>query len=258
MVRTSSGTCRLSNQITLTYPTRSSFSRSLSKLNPKENIAKLKDAGRRVREHLQRPTLERSLSVDPLFRDEESDDIMRPSIITGSTQMAPPLAQTAIQEAEPSSSVTFQDTPVMLGGHNDEALSGSEGDTLPSISEVNMLQAPSPMYRRYASFTATSTFAGPGQPTQASPLRSPFDNAQQAVGPSAEPVLSDRPILSPFAEPPAAARRFSRQRSGKEQAFPRQIPPLSLCQNCVLPLSCCTWQQVGSLNVPLHTCSSLP
>ncbi len=199
-------------------------------MNPKESIAKLKDAGRRVREHLQRPTLERSLSVDPLFRDEESDDIMRPSIIPGRIQMAPPPAQTPIQEAEPTSSVTFQDTPIMLGGHNDEALSGSEGDTLPSISEVNMLQAPSPMYRRYASFTTTSTFTGPGQPTQASPLRSPFDNAQQAPGPSAEPVLSDRPILSPFAEPPAASRRFSRQKSGKEQASLWHIPSLILCQ----------------------------
>ena len=183
-----------------------------------------------MREHLQRPTLERSLSVDPLFRDAESDDIMRPSIIPGRFQMAPPPAQASIQEAEPTSSVTFQDTPIMLGGHNDEALSGSEGDTLPSISEVNMLQAPSPMYRRYASFTTTSTFTEPGQPAQASPLRSPFDNAQQASGPSAEPVLSDRPILSPFAESPAASRRFSRQKSGNEQAFLWHIPPLILCQ----------------------------
>ncbi|KAL0018632.1 hypothetical protein WJX77_009530 [Trebouxia sp. C0004] len=205
---------RLSNQITLTYPTRSSFSRSLSKLNPKESIAKLKDAGRRVREHLQRPTLERSLSVDPLFRDEESDDIMRSSIVPSHIQMVPPPAQVPILEAEPTSSVTFQDTPIKLGGHNDEALSGSEGDTLPSISEVNMLQAPSPMYRRHASFTTTSTFTGPAQPTQPSPLRSPFVDAQQAPGPSAQPVLSDRPILSPFAEPPAASRRFSRQKSG--------------------------------------------
>lgn len=189
-----------------------------------------------MREHLQRPTLERSLSVDPLFRDEESDDIMRPSIIPGSIQMVPPAAQAPIQEAEPASSVTFQDTPIMLGGHNDEALSGSEGDTLPSISEVNMLQAPSPMYRRYANFTTTSTFTGPGQPIQASPLRSPFDDAQQAPGPSAEPVLSDRPILSPFADPPAASRRFSRQRSGNEQASLWQIPPSLLCQTCCATL----------------------
>jgi len=231
----------LSNQITLTYPTRSSFSRSLSKLNPKESIAKLKDAGRRVRGHLQRPTLERSLSVDPLFRDEESDDIMRPSIIPGHIQMAPPPAQAPIQEADPTSSVTFQDTPIMLGGRNDEALSGSEGDTLPSISEVNMFQAPSPMYRRYASFTTTSTFTGPGQPTQASPLQSPFDSAQQAPGPSAEPVLSDRPILSPFAEPPGASRRFSRQKSGNEQACLWHIPPLLLCQTFCAALAMLDW-----------------
>ncbi len=186
----------------------------MSKLNPKESIAKLKDAGRRVREHLQRPTLERSMSIDPLFRDEESNDIMRPSIIPGQIQQPLPAAQPPMHEAEPSSSVTFQDTPIMLGGNSDEPLSGSEEETLPSISEVNMLQAPSPLYRRYASFTTTSTFTGPGQPL---PPRSPFDNIQQATVPPAQapgPVMSDRPILSAFADPPTSSRKFTRQKSG--------------------------------------------
>lgn len=182
----------------------------MSKLNPKESIARLKDAGRKVREHLQRPTLERSLSIDPLFQDEESRDIMRPSIVPGSIQTAAAPAQAPVQEAEPSSSVTFQDCPIILGEHNDEALSGSEGETLPSISEVNMLQAPSPTYRRYASFTSTSTFTGAGQPL---PPRSPFHNEQQAAVPPTGPVLSDRPILSALSDQPAPSRLFSRHRS---------------------------------------------
>ena len=91
------GVCRLSNQITLSYPQRSTFSQSLSVLNPSQQIAKLKDAGRRVREHLQRPTLERSMTTDPLFHDEETDDIMRPSIIPGPIQAAPPLQAPPLQ-----------------------------------------------------------------------------------------------------------------------------------------------------------------
>ena len=220
--------CRLSNQITLSYPQRSTFSQSLAMLNPTQQIAKLKDAGRRVREHLQRPTLERSMTADPLFQDEETDDIMRPSIIPGPVQTAPPLqaptpatalpmapSQQEITEAAgPSSNVTFRDTPTVLPGYYDEPLSGSDGETMPSISEVNVLQAPSPMYRRHASFTRSSI--GPG--IQLAP-RSPFDNPQQPAGLAAGPVLSDKPILSGSPSIASSSRRFSRQKSGNAAAM---------------------------------------
>lgn len=220
--------CRLSNQITLSYPQRSTFSESLSRLNPSQQIARLKDAGRRVREHLQRPTLERSMTTDPLFHDEETDDIMRPSIIPGPIQTVPPMQapppdfestpavipvqQEAAYEAGPS--VTFHDKPTMLPEYYDEPLSGSEGETMPSISEVNVLQAPSPMYRRYASFTRSSMGSGMQKPP-----KSPFDAAQHPAGLSAGPVLSDRPILSAAPSIPAASRKFNRQKSGDAAAI---------------------------------------
>ena len=212
---------RLSNQITLSYPQRSTFSHSLSRLNPSQQIAKLKDAGRRVHEHLQRPTYERSMTADPLFHDEETDDIMRPSIIPG-----PPLQAAAPLQAPPpatalpapssqqetagtSSNVTFHDSPTVLSGYYDDPLSGSDGETMPSICEVNVLQAPSPLYRRHASFTRSSTGSGIQQPP-----RSPFDSTQQPAGLAAGPILSDRPILSGSASTASPSRRFSRQKSG--------------------------------------------
>ena len=222
----------------------------MSKLNPKDSIAKLKDAGRRVREHLQRPALERSLSIDPLFRDEESDDIMRPSIIPGVIQTSTSAAQPPLQAAQPASSVTFSDTPVLLGRYADEPLSGSDEEILPSISEVNMLQAPSPMYRRYASFTDTSTFISAGQ--QQLP-RSPFDTIPQATVPvqtavpdqiavpvqasvpvqtAVQPtghVLLDQPILSGGSDP-TTSRKFSRYKSGEGQASILHITNLALCR----------------------------
>lgn len=224
--------CRLSNQITLSYPQRSTFSQSLSMLNPSQQIAKLKDAGRRVREHLQRPTLERSMTADPLFHDEETDDIMRPSIIPGPVQTAPPLQappsaaalpvapdqQEDLQAAAPSSNVTFCDTPAVLSSNYDEPLSGSDGEAMPSISEVNVLQAPSPMYRRHASFTRSSTGSG----IQLAP-RSPFDSAQHPAGLAAGPVLSDRPILSGSPSVASSSRRFSRQKSGTAAAVARLL-----------------------------------
>ena len=171
-----------------------------------------------MREHLQRPTLDRQLSGDPLFRDAESDDIMRPSIIPGPIQEAQQqpvqFAQPADLEAEPASTVTFSDTPVMLGEGVNEPLSGSEEETLPSISEVNMFQAPSPTYRRHASFTGQSSFGSVALHQQAP--RSPFEMDSQGAGPSSGPVLSDRPILS--AAEPAMSRRFSRK-SGKAALF---------------------------------------
>ena len=215
--------CRLSNQITLSYPQRSTFSHSLSMLNPTQQIAKLKDAGRRVREHLQRPTLERSMADDPLFHDEETDDIMRPSIIPGPVQTAHPLQapppatalpmasgqQQDVEAAGPSSNVTFHDTPTVLSGYYDEPLSGSDGEAMPSISEANVLQAPSPMYRRHASFTRSSTGSG----VQLAP-RSPFDNTQHPASLGAGPVLSDNPILSGSSSVTPSSRKFSRQKSG--------------------------------------------
>lgn len=189
-------------------------------LNPSQQIARLKDAGRKVREHLQRPTLERSMTSDPLFHDEETDDIMRPSIIPGPVQTAHPLQapppasalpspysqQEAAEEAGPSSHDTRHDMPAVLPGYSDEALSGSEGEAMPSISEVNVLQAPSPMYRRHASFTTASTGSG----IQRAP-RSPFDTAQHPAGLAAGPVLSDRPILSAAPSVASASRRFNRK-----------------------------------------------
>lgn len=197
-------------------------------LNPSQQIAKLKDAGRRVREHLQRPTLERSMTTDPLFHDEETDDIMRPSIIPGPIQTAPPLQapppatalpaapsqQEVVSAAGPSSNVTFCDAPTLLSCYNDEPLSGSDGETMPSISEVNVLQAPSPMYRRHASFTRSSTGSG----IQLAP-RSPFDTAQHPAGLAAGPVLSDKPILSGSPSVASSSRRFSRQKSGNAAAI---------------------------------------
>ena len=197
-------------------------------LNPTQQIAKLKDAGRRVREHLQRPTLERSMTADPLFHDEETDDIMRPSIIPGPVQTAPPLQapplatalptapsqQEDVQAAGLSSNVTFHDTPTVLPGYYDEPLSGSDGETMPSICEVNVLQAPSPMYRRHASFTRSSTGSG----IQLAP-RSPFDSAQQPAGLAAGPILSDKPILSGSPSVASSSRRFSRQKSGNAAAM---------------------------------------
>lgn len=217
--------CRLSNQITLSYPQRSTFSHSLSRLNPSQQIAKLKDAGRRVHEHLQRPTYERSMTTDPLFHDEETDDIMRPSIIPGPPlQAAPPLQapppaaalpvpssqQEATEAAGTSSNVTFHDSPTVQSGYYDEPLSGSDGETMPSICEVNVLQAPSPLYRRHASFTRSSIGLGIQQPP-----RSPFDSTQQQpAGLAAGPILSDRPILSGSPSTASPSRRFSRQKSG--------------------------------------------
>ena len=241
---------RLSNQITLSYPQRSTFSQSLSRLNPSQQIARLKDAGRRVREHLQRPTLERNMTTDPLFHDEETDDIMRPSIIPGAIQTAPmqapvsnfasapaivPVQQEAQFDAGPSSSVTFQDTPIMLPGYNDEPLSGSEGETMPSISEFNVLQAPSPMYRRYASFTRSSASSGMQQPP-----RSPFDTAQHPAGLAAGPVLSDRPplsgrpILSSTPSIPLSSRKFNRQKSGTAALLVHYTPLSFSVQVCLL------------------------
>ena len=192
-------------------------------LNPTQQIAKLKDAGRRVREHLQRPTLERSMTSDPLFHDDETDDIMRPSIIpapiqTAQPTQAPPPAsaqpilpsqQEVAEAAGPSSYVTFHDAPTLMPGYHDEPLSGSDGETMPSISEVNVLQAPSPMYRRHASFTRSSTGSGLQQAPQ-----SPFDTTQHPAGLAAGSILSDKPILSTAPSIAPSSRRFSRQKSG--------------------------------------------
>lgn len=172
-----------------------------------------------MREHLQRPTLERSMTSDPLFHDEETDDIMRPSIIPGPVQtahpmQAPPRASLlptlpTQQEAAEAAGPSSYDSPAVLQCYSDEALSGSEGEAMPSISEVNVLQAPSPMYRRHTSFTRSSTGSG----IQLAP-RSPFDTTQHPAGLAAGPVLSDKPILSSAPSVASSSRRFSRQKSG--------------------------------------------
>ncbi len=48
----------------------------------------------------------------------------------------------------------------------------------------------------------------------------------------------------------------------RDQVTSKHLSGRSLHCHCVrhsvLPLSCCAWQQVGTLNAPLHTCNSFP
>ena len=200
---------------------RSSFSQSLSKLNPAESIARLKEAGRKVREHLQRPTLERNFDPDPLFHDSESE---APDLFTQTAQLPSAPVLVASPRQSLNQDTAGQDTAPpnilqhRLGGVDDPA-SGSDSDVpLPSISEGVLLHAPDPLYRRHVDFASTSnSVMAPGaeeiQPLYRPPS-SPFENASDtssetsSVQFTAPGVLSDRPILGGEAPQPPQPRLF--------------------------------------------------
>ena len=190
---------RLSSQIVLSRPVRSTLAKSLSKLNPAESIAKLKEAGRKVREHLQRPTLERNYDPDPLFQDSESD-AQEMSRHTRSPNLVASPTRSLSQDVDPNNTHRQND---ILGSYSDEPLSGSDAEPqLPRIHEGVMLQAPHPLYRQHASSDQNSTLQQSGQepqPASRTPL-SPFDSSYSAtqtaaagdVGPG---MLSSQPIF---------------------------------------------------------------
>lgn len=248
---------RLSSQIVLSRPVRSTLAKSLSKLNPAESIAKLKEAGRKVREHLQRPTLERNYDPDPLFQDSESDaqDMSRH---TRSPTLVASLGRSVSQDVGP---INTHRQNGNLGSYSDEPLSGSDAEPqLPRIHEGIMLQAPQPLYRRHASSDQNSSLQQSGQepqPASRLPL-SPFDSSYSAtqtaaagdVGPgmlSSQPILGNAELTSTAGNHRVSAdRRFvpsrlsntiqlapgglsdNRQITFNGQSTDRPLPPSSL------------------------------
>lgn len=231
----------MSNEIALSRPIRSTLSKSLSKLNPAESIAKLKDAGRKVRERLQRPTLERTYDPDPLFQDSESDaqDISTqtrtPVLVAG-----PRASLSQAQGAAAASSSRLD-----LGNYSDEPLSGSDAESyLPPITEGVTLQAPDPLYRRHVSFDHGRTVSHAAQEIQPAyqPPMSPFDgaySATQSAGEVGPGVLSSQPILGDSEAPGSAGP--SRTTSADRPWMPSRLsnssqpPPNGFSGNLQLP-----------------------
>ena len=231
----------MSNEIALSRPIRSTLSKSLSKLNPAESIAKLKDAGRKVRERLQRPTLERTYDPDPLFQDSESDaqDI--------STQTRTPILvagpRASLSQAQGAAAASS--SRLDLGNYSDEPLSGCDAESyLPPITEGVTLQAPDPLYRRHVSFDHGRTVSHAAQEIQPAyqPPMSPFDgaySATQSVGEVGPGVLSSQPILGDSEAPGSAG--LSRTSSADRPWMPSrlsnssQLPPYGFSGNVQLP-----------------------
>lgn len=236
---------RLSNQVTLSRPVRSTLAKSLSKLNPAESIAKLKDAGRKVRERLQRPTLERSFDPDPLFLDSESE-AQDPS-----TQMRSPVLvaspRTSLRRSAASSNVHAR--PIQDSGSNsDEPLTGSDAESqLPPISEGVMLQAPAPLYRRHVNDEHSGAFRqeSPQQiqhtyqaPT--SPFASSYSTSDISTAGDLSPgVLSNQPILGQTESSNlAGASRASADRPWVPSRLSNssQLPPNGLSSKDQIPV----------------------
>lgn len=224
---------RLSNQVTLSRPVRSTLAKSLSKLNPAESIARLKEAGRKVREHLQRPTLERHYDPDPLFHDSESE---APDM---STQTRSPVLvaspRTSLSRDAGSANVPSRQSED-LGNNSDDPLTGSEAESqLPPICENVMLEAPDPLYRRHVSFSHSRVASQPTQESQSAdhPPVSPFDGAFSAtvattadVGPG---VFSNQPILGQAELP--------NQAEGRRASAERPWVPSRLSNSSQMPLT---------------------